>query len=36
MILGNLCQRSLTMIEKKLNSIIPQINNKGNEWRYFS
>ena len=25
--LGNLCQRSLTMIEKKLNSIIPQPNN---------
>ncbi len=25
--LGNLCQRSLTMIEKKLNSIIPPVNN---------
>ncbi len=29
--LGNLCQRSLSMIEKKLDSIIPQIINKGNE-----
>ena len=29
--LGNLCQRSLSMIEKRLDSIIPQITNKGNE-----
>ncbi len=29
--LGNLCQRSLTMIEKRLDSIIPQISNKNNE-----
>ena len=29
--LGNLCQRSLAMIEKKLDSTIPQITNKGNE-----
>ena len=29
--LGNLCQRSLSMIEKKLDSTIPQMKNKGNE-----
>ena len=29
--LGNLCQRSLTMIEKKLGSIVPKIINKGNK-----
>tara|TARA_B100001027_G_C16248059_1_gene323007 strand:- start:15 stop:1544 length:1530 start_codon:yes stop_codon:yes gene_type:complete len=29
--LGNLCQRSLAMIEKRLDSTIPQITNKGNE-----
>ena len=29
--LGNLCQRSLTMIEKKLESVVPNITNKGNE-----
>ena len=29
--LGNLCQRSLTMIEKKLDSIVPKIIDKGNE-----
>ncbi len=29
--LGNLCQRSLTMIEKKLDSIIPNITNNGND-----
>jgi len=29
--LGNLCQRSLTMIEKKLNSIVPNATNKGND-----
>ena len=29
--LGNLCQRSLSMIEKRLDSTIPQITNKGNE-----
>jgi len=29
--LGNLCQRSLSMIEKRLDSIVPQITNKQNE-----
>ncbi len=29
--LGNLCQRSLTMIEKKLNSIIPNAINRNND-----
>ncbi len=29
--LGNLCQRSLSMIEKRFNSTIPQITNKGSE-----
>ncbi len=29
--LGNLCQRSLAMIEKRLDSTIPQITNKGSE-----
>ena len=29
--LGNLCQRSLTMIERKLDSIIPNITNNGND-----
>ena len=29
--LGNLCQRSLSMIDKRLDSIVPQIIKKGNE-----
>ena len=29
--LGNLCQRSLTMIERKLNSIVPDIKNNGDD-----
>ncbi len=29
--LGNLCQRSLSMIEKRLDATVPQITNKGNE-----
>ena len=29
--LGNLCQRSLSMIEKRLDSIVPKITYKGNE-----
>ena len=31
--LGNLCQRSLTMIEKSFNSIIPNITNLPNEYK---